>query len=192
MINFSVTRKNCFTDFRNWFLVNRSFSHTVSTKMNCGLKCDMHEYSPIQRCSRKGHSIHLLVFGHKLLVRSSRLVSMWSTDAGRHMKNLWSFSASIFRTLWISRISGHNKFSLSRLSHGRSMIQIQKIPIGCWLSSVVAGFPLLQPSTRQFEKAQRCDSWEIFSTRTPSAYRRFGSYPWSVFRTIKFCSSRSQ
>ena len=34
----------------------------------------------------------------------------------------------------------------------------------------------------------------IFSTRTPSAFRRFDSYPWSYYfpNTIKFCSSRSQ
>ena len=160
--------------------------------MNCGLKCDMHGYSPIQRCSRKGHSIHLLVFGHKLFVWSSSLSPCEVLMLEIYEKCCGHFLLPALELSEFPEFLGHNKFPLSRLSHGRSVIQIQKIPMVADFHLSWQVSPLLQPSTRQFEKGPTLWFLGIFSTRTPSAYRRFDSYPWSVFRTIKFCSSRSQ
>ena len=116
--------------------------------MNCGLKRNILEYTPfsvahveviqfICRTSATNLSNDRVDFLH---------VKYW---CWRHIKIMWPFSASSFRTLWMSWISGRNKFRRHFFLATAPGFRIRKIPMipNFCLSRQVS--PLLQPSTRQ-------------------------------------------
>ena len=90
--------------------------------MNCGLNCDIHEYTPRS-------VVHVEV----------NQFICWTSACLRHMKIVWPFSASSFG-FWTQQVSP------SLLSRDCSRIQIQKIPMIFDFS--VAKVCIFQPSLR--------------------------------------------
>ena len=156
MINFSVTWNNCFIDFRSWLLVNRRFSKLSPPRWTAAWSVIFMKI-PIQRCSRRGHSTHLLDFGHKFALRSNELSPCEALLHG-DMKIMWPLSASSFNIPRISWISGRNKFPCHFFLVIAPRFRTSKFPR--FILSVAAGFTAA-------------------STINPPRYASF-SFPWEL------------
>ena len=156
MIKFSATWNNCFTDFRSWPLVNRRFSKLSPPRWTAAWSVIFMNI-PIQRCSRRDHSIHLLNFEDKCVVRSNGLSPCEALLHG-DMKIMWPLSASSFNIPWFSWISGRNKFPCHFFLVIAPGFRTSKFPR--FILSVAAGFPAA-------------------STINPPRYASF-SFPWEL------------